>query len=789
MNKRAFLALAFLFGGAACGTRITNTVRLDVEFEDAAFDTSLIKTLEIVLDNKNGKMPSGLNRAIRRADTVDGIIVYSESRNMDDDRTDAELVLSTAGNPFVGGRRAWGLDITGKDDTEFSVEARILNNANEVIARATTSFDATGRPIKFENDYKRVVLRVRCEANANCTGGVTVVPNRPTDAGGQPASPVEDAGPVPAEDAGVVAEDAGIVAEDAGIVVEDAGIVAEDAGVVVEDAGTTSVVDAGQESDAGAPTPVDAGPPPDTTAPRVTNITVSPDTVARGQQVIVEFSVDETLIRNPDVVLDTFSMSHLSGTGPSYKYKLTIPSNATGGTKVITIRATDLANNIGVGSSGVTIDTTSGTSDPAFGVSGVRVHSNTAGGNGDDYARAGAFDTNGRLLVVGKSRADAGSTIDRLALWRVTDAGALDTGFQNVGYTTHRGVTDGITVANAIAVAPTGEIYAAGTTADPNGISHVAIWGFFANGYPITSFGQGGVMTFSGTLGTGVANGIALKSQTTAAGGSVLGIYAAGYTISSPGLYDVAVWKVTTSGAPDTSFNGSGALTIPSPVRGTNRATGLVVADAGQLYVVGTSLPSPGEYELAVWSFLPDGGANTAFGTSGARKLTRNPQLTNDQGNAITLVGSNIYVAGMSSNAANQPEAIVWNLTTSGAAVSTFGSNGVWSGTFASPATGTTATTVALDGKGRIVVGGGKLVPRTDEGVRVEGTLWRLTKEGALDTLFNGTGTMALPGATGASNANDAVYDLLVDSANRITVIGGGSNAAGNLDMAVWRVR
>jgi uncharacterized delta-60 repeat protein len=481
-------------------------------------------------------------------------------------------------------------------------------------------------------------------------------------------------------------------------------------------------------------------------------------------------------------------MSLVSATGLSYTFKLTIPSSATGGVKVVAIRATDLANNVGFATATVTVDTTSGTPDPGFGVGGVRTHSNAAGGSGDDIARAGAFDSSGRLVVVGRSRADAGYTVDRLALWRITDAGALDPTLQNTGYVTHTGYVEGLTSANAVAIAPNGDIYAAGTSTDGNGGSHLAIWGYYSNGVPMTSFGQGGVMSFTGAAGAGVANSIALKSVA----GGALRIYAAGYVVSSPGIFDATVWKVTQTGTPDTTFNSSGFVTLYSATRGLNRATGIAVADGGEVYIVGqTAVPGAANaaYELGVWSVLPDGGANPGFGSAGAVSLRRNGTIAGDLGNAIALVGNNLYIAGQSPNSVNKPEAILWNLTTAGAPVPSFAASGVWTGSFVSPASGTTATSVAVDSKGRIVLGGGRIVPRSDEGNRVEGTLWRLNANGSADTLFNLTGTMTLPVATGTANASDVVYGVAIDSANRVSAIGGGNNAAGNLDMAIWRVR
>ena len=62
-----------------------------------------------------------------------------------------------------------------------------------------------------------------------------------------------------------------------------------------------------------------------------------------------------------------------------------------------------------------------------------------------------------------------------------------------------------------------------------------------------------------------------------------------------------------------------------------------------------------------------------------------------------------------------------------------------------------------------------------------------VNNSGELDTTFNGNGYLTIDGSAGGS-ANDEIYDIAVDSQDRIIAVGSSVNGSGDADLAVWRL-
>jgi uncharacterized delta-60 repeat protein len=105
-----------------------------------------------------------------------------------------------------------------------------------------------------------------------------------------------------------------------------------------------------------------------------------------------------------------------------------------------------------------------------------------------------------------------------------------------------------------------------------------------------------------------------------------------------------------------------------------------------------------------------------------------------------------------------------------------------------------TATTVHDQGMVQKITSAGNYIVAGNSKNAAAGTelaLWRYLPTGTLDTTFNTTGHLSTgsPGAAGAAGAAEVEtpVDLQIDSAGKYVVLGTSKNAAGGIELAVWR--
>lgn len=89
---------------------------------------------------------------------------------------------------------------------------------------------------------------------------------------------------------------------------------------------------------------------------------------------------------------------------------------------------------------------------------------------------------------------------------------------------------------------------------------------------------------------------------------------------------------------------------------------------------------------------------------------------------------------------------------------------------------------IAMDGNGKILAAGNSV----NAAGNADMVIWRYNADGTPDTTFNGAGYVVHNGAAGG-DGSDYGYALTLDSNGKILVAGNSVNAAGNLDMVVWR--
>lgn len=144
---------------------------------------------------------------------------------------------------------------------------------------------------------------------------------------------------------------------------------------------------------------------------------------------------------------------------------------------------------------------TDGTLDTGFDSDGMAVVVDTVSTDSEDEARAMLIDGDGKIIVAGSSE-DAGS-IPRPTIWRFNDDGSLDTTFNGVGH-----VSDTANVGSALDLVldSSGNILASGYVDDGTSFN-MALWRITDAGVVDTTFDGDGIYThdaaagFSGTDG------------------------------------------------------------------------------------------------------------------------------------------------------------------------------------------------------------------------------------------------------------------------------------------------
>lgn len=203
---------------------------------------------------------------------------------------------------------------------------------------------------------------------------------------------------------------------------------------------------------------------------------------------------------------------------------------------------------------------------------------------GDSEGRAVAVDAKGRIVVAGYVTGRDGTTHD-MALWRfLPDGSALDPDFNTTGFVSHDSAAGGSDDDEALALTIdpiTGNIFVAGSSRNAKGNLDAVVWSYNEKG--ALTIGKG---AFGGAKGfvvldrtnDDVATGIALDPD-----GRVL---VSGR--SSNGTDDdLVAWRLTATGALDTTFNSTGLFKFDKTVQ--ENGTGILV-DLKKRIVIGGAM-------------------------------------------------------------------------------------------------------------------------------------------------------------------------------------------------------
>jgi uncharacterized delta-60 repeat protein len=394
-------------------------------------------------------------------------------------------------------------------------------------------------------------------------------------------------------------------------------------------------------------------------------------------------------------------------------------------------------------------------------------------------AKAVVIDSSGRIVVTGWTWAgyDGGSQphalISVAAAWRVSSEGAFDTEFGSDGgwyAAANSDAADFTTAAGALLMTDSGAIRVVGSA---NNISEgsMTMWGLTPNGVLDPAFGHNGVVSQTGTAGGSIDQSYAAAADPE--GRSI--IVGSSDPPAAPGpprpvTADMALWRVTGAGALDTSFGSPNGYildadaTLPSAAV-IDRSGAIVIAGSGRL----------ARYTSA-------GAVDPTFNGGGFVTL---PNL---DAHAVALDRQGRIVVGGSHTTSQGQEdrGFVARFAADGTPDSTFGSLGVVSFDGPDGAAWTTGVAgLAIDAVGRIIAAGDAY-----DGSAYRAVAWRLSIDGSADLAFGAQGLFSITGTAGGrgATATDLANAVTIDSAGRPVIVGESSSAAGDQDIAVWRL-
>ncbi len=285
--------------------------------------------------------------------------------------------------------------------------------------------------------------------------------------------------------------------------------------------------------------------------------------------------------------------------------------------------------------------------------------------------------------------------------------------------------------AYAVAIAPDGRIVVAGDTRSPQtGLADFAVLRLLPDGSVDTSFNGSGRQTVAFGSSNDFANAVTLQSD-----GKTL---VAGMTSAGPGQpSEFAITRLNLDGSLDTSFNGTGLLTLPGA-----HITSLAVQQDGRILLAG-----PAQLGAAVIRLHADGSLDTTFNGTGTQLIQAdfgNVTVSDIavQADGRIVLGGHAFLGGSANN-----EYLLARLLSDGTFDTSF--NGTGTSVVALGATYEYGSDLMLQTDGAMLLVGSSLsLPSGSQSISVV----RVLSSGGLDTSFNATGTLTLqvPGADSA---------------------------------------
>jgi uncharacterized delta-60 repeat protein len=345
--------------------------------------------------------------------------------------------------------------------------------------------------------------------------------------------------------------------------------------------------------------------------------------------------------------------------------------------------------------------------DRGFGINGRAVID--FGGNDDVYAMA--VQPDGKVLLAGFTSIKSDAAVARLNPDGSPDRGFGTEGVARIESTDTEYIYD-------VAIQPDGKIVVAGDIYATNNNGFVRRLN--ADGSPDKGFGTDGLAPID-SGGEERIRGVAVQPD-----GAIV---AAGYT--SVGK-DIAVYRLTSGGKPDNSFDDDGARGIN--VLGDDQAYDVALQPDGKIVVFGSSYPGSGVYPT-IARFDTKGAPDTTFGADGWRTISEKGYF---YAGAVQPDGRIVAAGDIWDN----DDASLYRFTTAGLPDKSFSEDG-W--TAFDMGDDDEAHALALQPDGKIVIAG-------DTEAGYDAVVWRANADGSHDRGFGEDGAFPVP-ATGLEDA------------------------------------
>ena len=255
------------------------------------------------------------------------------------------------------------------------------------------------------------------------------------------------------------------------------------------------------------------------------------------------------------------------------------------------------------------------------------------------------------------------------------------------------------------------------------------------------------------------------------------GLTLVGTTGTTPNR-DIAIWSVLSDGTANTSFNTTGKMTIDF---GGDDVAASIAFDGGTGdYFVAATTGAIGSRNFALARVNNNGTLDTAFDTDGKRIFDFNgddvaADLAVQTNGRVVMVGSNFV--------GNNADFAAIRLTNIGVLDTSFSDDGKMNVTFGSE---DTATSVVLDSNNNIIIGGFTNVNLFSTGN--DFAVARVTTAGVLDTTFSTDGKTTVDID---QNSLDFAWDVAVypntDATNAGRIVVAGHSGSGLDDFAMVR--
>ena len=234
---------------------------------------------------------------------------------------------------------------------------------------------------------------------------------------------------------------------------------------------------------------------------------------------------------------------------------------------------------------------------------------------------------------------------------------------------------------------------------------------------------------------------------------------------------DIMIVRLTSTGALDTTFNGTGLLTLNPSSYDDIAYAGVEMSD-GDVVIVGVTSTTVTSNDLYMARINSAGTLDTSFGGDG--DVVLDVQTNDEYHDLVKRSDGTLLVAGKSGSRVS-----VVAVTASGSLDPSFNSDGVAS----IPSLVGEARSLALQTDGKVVIGG-----FATNGSAYTMLVARLTTNGELDTTFDSDGYRFLD--DGISGVTQRAYDVLILPDGKIVAAGYGYDPAtvDNLQLYVHRL-